>query len=538
MMSGGGGGGGEEDLPQPLLSKPYLPPSDEPTTSNYESEPEYPLITFNHGPRPFKDLPFLLLFALLSLSTFAFGLFSVFHHNPHRDPSSFSYDPSSSSCAALRSHSPNRILESQPSALWKDLIWTLVITLALSAPIALFLLWLLRRHAKQVVYGCLPFFVLAPAFFNVYWFVACTMNSKCSASFGLAYRIVVLVFVFVLIGIIGWIIVANWHRIELTIRIIGVAGEALARNLGLFGVLPLMTLGLLVYFAPVVVFMVYARMNGRVLPRMGSSGLYNCVWKQDKWVPAYFALAILTMLWSAVAMVEAKVYVISGTIAQWYFSKEDSRPGRSIRSSLRHAFGPSFGTVCFSGLIMAAVRLVRAAVDSAKREDGTPGIVTLILRCCVNFCMSAIDFLNKFTINFAAITGESYCYSAMMSYELLKRNLLSPVFVETVSTRILVGIIFVLSAVYAIVVCAVLKAVTALGVDAYFVAALAWALLILILGFFVHVMDNVIDTIYVCYAIDRDKGEVCKHEVHEVYVCLPISRCDRPSIATRTPLNV
>ena len=74
----------------------------------------------------------------------------------------------------------------------------------------------------------------------------------------------------------------------------------------------------------------------------------------------------------------------------------------------------------------------------------------------------------------------------------------------------------------------ILNAVSALGIEAYVVALLAWLLLIAILGYFVHVLDNVIDTVYVCYAIDRDKGEVCKQKVHEVYVHLPISRNDRP----------
>lgn len=96
--------------------------------------------------------------------------------------------------------------------------------------------------------------------------------------------------------------------------------------------------------------------------------------------------------------------------------------------------------------------MVRAVVDTARQED-VPGIVNLLLRCCVNVLLSAIDFLNKFTINFAAITGEAYCSSARMTYELLKRNLLSAVFVETISTRLLGGIVFVVSAIYAIAVC-------------------------------------------------------------------------------------
>jgi hypothetical protein len=82
--------------------------------------------------------------------------------------------------------------------------------------------------------------------------------------------------------------------------------------------------------------------------------------------------------------------------------------------------------------------------------------------------------------------------------------------------------------------CVILKAATNLGSDAYFVAAIAWLLLIIVLGFLVHVLDIVIDTIYVCYAIDRDRGEVCKQDVHEVYVHLPISRSLRQSNITRT----
>lgn len=88
-------------------------------------------------------------------------------------------------------------------------------------------------------------------------------------------------------------------------------------------------------------------------------------------------------------------------------------------------------------------------------------------------------------------------------------------------------------------VCVILKAATNLGVDSYFVAAMAFVVLIVILGFLVHVLDNVIDTVYICYAVDRDKGDVCKADVHEIYVHLPISRNNNPSyLNARTPLLV
>ncbi|XWS40181.1 hypothetical protein CRYUN_Cryun18bG0118400 [Craigia yunnanensis] len=533
-------------LTEPLLFKATTsstypsPPIEEPARPD-PSEPEptqFLQISFNYGPRPFKDLPFLILFLLLVLCTFAFGIFSIFHRNAnYSNVSSFSYDSNSTSCVqdtSFLSYS-NWVFGSSlfllsSSSLWTNLIWTLVITLILSVPICFLLLLLLKHYTKQIVYALLPFFIIMPIFFDVYWFVACTLSSSCRDAFPLVYRILVLVFVLLIVGIIVWIIVANWHRIELTVRIIRVASDALSKNLGLFLVIPLLTVGLVVYYAPIVVFLVFARFNGKIVAKE-SNGEYTCVWKQDSWVPAYYTLAILTMLWSLTTMVEAQVYVISGTVAQWYFSKEEKKPKRSIRSSLRNAFGPSSGTVCLSGLLICAVRVVRAAVDSARQD--VPGIVNLVLRCCVNALLSAVDFVNKFTINFAAITGEAYCTSARMTYELLRRNLLSDVFVDTVSTRLLAGVIFVISAVYTIV-CAILKGVSDLGVNAYIVAVLAWVMLLVVLGFFVQMLDNVIETVYICYATDRDRGEVYKQEVHEVYVHLPISRNSRSSYPSRT----
>ncbi|CAN8276715.1 unnamed protein product [Cochlearia groenlandica] len=525
-----------------LLSKPSTSALDSPRRSDESDPTQFLQISFNFGHRPFKDISFLLLFDLFVFSTFGFGIFSIFHRNSDygSSSSSFVYDFTSTTCVkntTFTSYSDwvsssviYGMVPSSDTVFDKDLIWTLVVTLILSVPFCFLVLLLLKHYTKQIVYACLPLFVLFPVFFNVYWFVACTLSSSCSDALPLAYRILVLAFVFLIIGVIVWIIVANWHRIELTIQIISVASDALSKNLKLFVVLPLLTLGLVVYYAPIVVFLVFARFNGKFVPRE-LDGEYFCEWKEDSWVPAYFALAILSMIWSFAVMVEMQVYVISGAISQWYFSNEDSVPKKCIRSSLRNAFGQSFGTICLSGLLIGVVRVVRAIVDNA-REENTQGIVNLVLRCCANALLGAFDYLNKFTINFAAITGEAYCTSARMTYELLRRNLLSAVFVETVSTRILTGIVFVLSAAYAVATWAVLKGISNLGVDSYLVAITAWLLLIVVLAFFVHVLDNVIDTIYVCYAIDRDKGDVCKQEVHEVYVHLPISRSSRSSLIT------
>ena len=91
---------------QPLLSKPYPTPSIEEYQPQQQSLPQsasdntqFLQIAYNYGPRPFKDLPFLILFLLFSICCFGFGIFSIAHKNSNfSSVSSFSYDPTSSSC--------------------------------------------------------------------------------------------------------------------------------------------------------------------------------------------------------------------------------------------------------------------------------------------------------------------------------------------------------------------------------------------------------------------------------------------------------
>ncbi len=42
-----------------------------------------------------------------------------------------------------------------------------------------------------------------------------------------------------------------------------------------------------------------------------------CAWKPDTWVGFYMALASVSMLWTIFIVGQLRVFVLSGTIAQW-----------------------------------------------------------------------------------------------------------------------------------------------------------------------------------------------------------------------------
>ena len=50
---------------------------------------------------------------------------------------------------------------------------------------------------------------------------------------------------------------------------------------------------------------------------------------------------------------------------------------------------------------------------------------------------------------------------------------------------------------------------------------------------FNDVLDNIVDTIYICYAMDKDSGAVSQVEVHDIYLMLPVSRDQLPALAVQ-----
>ena len=89
-----------------------------------------------------------------------------------------------------------------------------------------------------------------------------------------------------------------------------------------------------------------------------------CIWQTDVWVAPYMTLSNVTLLWSIFLVFELRVFTISGTIAQWYFSPPglNSSQGTTMRS-LRHALGASFGSLSLGSLVLTVVQLLRNAME-------------------------------------------------------------------------------------------------------------------------------------------------------------------------------
>lgn len=547
---------GEEEQQQPLLKK------GRDTTDDILIEVPPSSFGFNYGSRPYRDKGFAIAFLIFVALSLSFGIFAAFNGNSDIygvDSASYNRaqgcvasdglngaysNPATSSVANMGTLLSFDASSGSMDPSVKALLYVLLVTLVLSAPLAFFLLWLLRTYAKEFVYATMPLIVILPLVFNITWFVLCNKSEECKDSLSSNFRYSAFIFVFILNLLFVWVIFSNRERIELTIRILRTASEALYQNLSLLFVLPGLNLVYCIYLVPAATFLYFAYTNGNIVvnpelvqdPELvcgPGTDMQCCVWQVDSWVPAYITLAIFVILWGGMILAQIHYFTISGTISQWYFATTESSSVGTTKRSIRHAFGPSFGTLCFSGLIVAFIRMIRSAIESTKGNRGGIGVLACLIHACLECLLSAVEFLTKFTVSFAAITGESLCNSALMTFNLLKRNFLSTLVVEAVTGRLLAQAVIVCSAVYGLLVWAALWLFVNDGKNMWFIALVAFFVLLLLLVYCSQVLQDVIDTVYICYAMDKDYNKVSKPDVHEVYVLLPASKDDTATLAVR-----
>ncbi|EFJ50294.1 hypothetical protein VOLCADRAFT_103885 [Volvox carteri f. nagariensis] len=336
-----------------------------------------------------------------------------------------------------------------------------------------------------------------------------------------------------LLGLSGLVVLVFWlwrQQIDLVTRLLGMAGRGLSANPGLVPLalaLQLVLVGLMEL--PLVLAVIAAAMNGTLVYNPdrvdGGSALLAktaeeqcvdgagesvpcCVWQTESWVPVYFAFAGIAMTWSLFLAFQIKMYTVAGSTAQWYFQtaagsetsfSDDSvrrrSPGRTL-TSLRHAVGPSLGTLCAGSAVLTLVSMIRQAIQKARREQGN-NIVAACVAACLSVLLALMEFVTRFATVRAAITGEAFFTAGRNVVALLSRNAMD-------AFGVCGGLLADQAPAFA--------ALTAL---VGFLAA--WA----VLGFLASLMLNVVDSLFVCVGMDRDVGQVSSLEIHTVMSKLP-----------------
>ena len=406
------------------------------------------------------------------------------------------------------------------------------------------LLWTFQRCANQMVWGVV--------YAKVGVMFALTLSFAAAGA-------TVPAIIFALLTALTAFVFYLWRdELNLVASLLAVATRGLRDNPHIVTAVVGLQLAAFAWLVPCVGFMMFANMNGRVAVSpdavaqdantkvclffifVWAISIYDivfcsqvcsdslgaavdcCAWVTEAWVPPYLFLATVSGIWFISAALETRLFVIGGTICQWYFAPVGTTDFSSgVPRALGHALGPSFGSVCFGSFVLTMVELARSAAERLRRED-RDNILVCIIVTCLECVYAIIEYISKFAMLQASVTGEAFCDAAASVTDLLSRNFLTAYGTYAFPGMILQGASLVIAVGFG---CAtwllsygVFAATLAANAGLYagLVGILSAIISLVVMSFFAMIALNVVDAVFLCYAMDKDRNSVHRGELHAV----------------------
>merc|ERR1719462_74281 len=132
--------------------------------------------------------------------------------------------------------------------------------------------------------------------------------------------------------------------------------------------------------------------------------------------------------------------VLAGVFAEWYWSNDNDKsymPSCVLGSALWNATIYHLGTVAFGSLILAIIRTIKTILEyiEKKCKKFNNDLTKCLLKCC-QCCLYCLEkfmrFINRNAYIMCAVKSTSFCKSARDAFNLLMRNLVRVVVLDSV----------------------------------------------------------------------------------------------------------
>lgn len=368
-----------------------------------------------------------------------------------------------------------------------DALW-----LALVIIIVYGYMWMemMRRYAKTLVYTSLAAGLMMLAIFGV---ECVTSQAKSIKTVGyIVFGVVVVLVV---------IIVLLRSRISLTCVMIEEAMTGVASYPSMLVVSAGASLLFVVFLIYWISSMVYLYSVPRGKTEDGGV-------KFDDHITQMQYLFIFGFFWVTTVLSGIVQVTVAGGMSCWYFTRNTNLPYHPVYRSLGNALTTSFGSICFGALILTVVKFINYLLTQAKKNVNGNPIAKFLIAVARCFCMcieGLVKFINRFAYVYVAMYGDSFCASAKQVFNLMGRNGLMTVVLDTITQWVLFfGKIFGVA-----LVCTITISYLQHHRDGY-VAVSTMSIIALSAYILLSLLCNVIgvgvDAVFVCYMEDIERN--------------------------------
>lgn len=325
------------------------------------------------------------------------------------------------------------------------------------------------------------------------------------------------------------------HGLRLCAALLEQAATVLMLHPGLMLVALLLLLLTVALIAAALVALVVLYSNGRWVKLGGASS--GCLWVVEPSSEAGMAYVAAVLLWSALLAFTMRFFIVALVTAMWYFDTSGGAVDPTsnaagyqaaarrapVCTATRLAFSSSFGTLCFSSLVLTVCQILKAMAKEAMRR--TDNLLVCLVACCVRCILELIEFLNKFVVAMHAVSGQRFCAAGKEITGLFSRHGLNAWFCDRISAYVLSTASFSFAAlgggVTYLVIFETLAHPTA--VDDKRIVAGAFGTVTFGLGWFIlsfcaSIILNIVDASYTCLAVDMDHGAPHQPQIRDAMI--------------------
>jgi solute carrier family 44 (choline transporter-like protein), member 2/4/5 len=236
-----------------------------------------------------------------------------------------------------------------------------------------------------------------------------------------------------------------------------------------------------------------------------------------------FYFMVFGFFWVLAFIMAVNEFVIIVAGITWYYSDkeipdDDGIPGDSdVTTGMYWSVRYHAGTLAAGSLIVAIVWVIRVVfeyvakkMEGASGENGCTKCLVGCIRCCLSCFDRFIRYINRNAYIYCALTGESFCSSALNSFILILKNSAKFGFVEGIAGCFMFIAKFFISIMTTLVSFFVLQGMVEVSspyAPLLVIFLFSWA----IATIFIEIFDTGANTILQCYLLDREVG-LCDDE--------------------------
>lgn len=228
---------------------------------------------------------------------------------------------------------------------------------------------------------------------------------------------------------------------------------------------------------------------------------------------------VLGMIWISAFIMACNEFAVICAADTWYFSRkdipdDDGIPGDSdVMKGFWWTYRYNMGTLAFGSFILAIVWMVRSIFEyiGEKLHQATGGNKCVeCLLCCMRCCLDCFDrfirYLNRNAYIYCAISGESFCPSALHSFLLILKNHAKFAFVENIAGGFMFLAKSYISALTTLSGYFLLGPMTGIKIDPIMPCLFIFLFGYLVACKFISIFDVSANTILQCYLFDVEVG--------------------------------